>query len=312
MWFRWMVVVVVFLGGCGKREALVMEGEAMGMRWRVQVLGGEEAGIREEVVRVMNGWEMAASLWREDSEIAQVNREPEEKWVKVGERLWKAVALARDVAREADGALDITIGPLVELWGFGPEGGQERPSEQKVQAVLSRCGWRHLEFDDEGCLIRKLTAGVELNVNGVVEGLALEELARGLRAKGYRDFLLEIGGELLAAGRSTTGKPWMVAVQVPGGGAKESFSMMPLSDMSLATSGTYRHLKVEDGKDFSHLIDPVTGRPVTHQLTSVSVMDGDCGRADGFATALLVMGPEKGRVVAERLGLRVIWIEAVK
>ena len=312
MWFRWMVVVVVFLGGCGKREALVMEGEAMGMRWRVQVLGGEEAGIREEVVRVMNGWEMAASLWREDSEIAQVNREPEEKWVKVGERLWKAVALARDVAREADGALDITIGPLVELWGFGPEGGQERPSEQKVQAVLSRCGWRHLEFDDEGCLIRKLTAGVELNVNGVVEGLALEELARGLMEKGYGEFLLELGGELLAVGHSTTGEPWMVAVQVPGGGAKESFSMMPLSDMSLATSGTYRHLKVEDGKDFSHLIDPVTGRPVTHQLTSVSVMDGDCGRADGFATALLVMGPKKGRVVAERLGLRVIWIEAVK
>jgi thiamine biosynthesis lipoprotein len=169
-----------------------------------------------------------------------------------------------------------------------------------------------LEFDEEECLIRKLAEGVELNVNAVVEGLVLDELARGLRAKGYRDFLLEFGGELLAAGRSTTGKPWTVAVQVPGGDAKESFSMMPLSDMSLATSGTYRHLKVEDGKDFSHLIDPVTGRPVAHQLTSVSVMDADCGRADGFATALLVMGPEKGRAVAERLGLRVIWIEAVK
>jgi thiamine biosynthesis lipoprotein len=208
--------------------------------------------------------------------------------------------------------MDITVGPLVEMWGFGSEGGRERPSEQEIQAVLNRCGWRHLEFDDEGCLIRKLTAGVELNVNGVVEGLALEELARGLRAKGYGDFLLELGGELLAAGHSTTGKPWMVAVQVPGGGAKESFSMMPLTDMSLATSGTYRHLKLEDGKDFSHLIDPVTGSPVVHQLTSVSVMDADCGRADGFATALLVLGPEKGRVVAERLGLRVIWIEAVK
>jgi thiamine biosynthesis lipoprotein len=307
-----MVVVAVFLGGCGGGEVLVIEGEAMGMRWRVQVLGGEAAGIREEVVRVMNEWEMAASLWREDSEIAQVNREPEGKWIKLGERLWSAVALAREVARETDGALDITVGPLVEIWGFGSEGGRERPSEQEVQRVLSHCGWRHLEFDDEGCLMRKLTAGVELNVNGVVEGLALEELARGLRVKGYRDFLLEIGGELLAEGRSTTGNPWMVAVQVPGGGAKESFSMMPLSDMCLATSGTYRHLKVEDGKDFSHLIDPVTGRPVAHQLTSVSVMDADCGRADGFATALLVLGPEKGRVVAERLGLRVIWIEAVK
>lgn len=312
MWFRWVVVMAVFLGGCGGREALVMEGEAMGMRWRVQVAGGEAAGTQEEVSRVMSEWEMAASLWREDSEIVQVNREPEGKWIKLGDRLWRAVALARDVAREADGALDITVGPLVELWGFGPEGARERPSEQEVQAVLSRCGWRHLEFDDEGCLIRRLTAGVELNVNGVVEGLVLEELARGLRAKGYGDFLLELGGELLAAGHSPTGKPWMVAVQVPGGGAKESFSMMPLTDMSLATSGTYRHLKVEDGKDFSHLIDPVTGSPVAQQLTSVSVMDADCGRADGFATALLVLGPEKGRVVAERLGLRVIWIEAVK
>lgn len=305
-------MLAVFLGGCGGGEALVIEGESMGMRWRVQVPGGEAAGIRKEVACVMEGWEMAASLWREDSEIAQVNREPEGKWIKLGERLWSAVALAREVARETDGALDITVGPLVEMWGFGPERGRERPLEQEVQRELSHCGWRHLEFDDEGRLIRKLTAGVELNVNGVVEGLVLEELARGLRAKGYRDFLLEFGGELLAAGRSTTGKPWMVAVQVPGGDARESFSMMPLSDMCLATSGTYRHRKVEKGKDFSHLIDPATGRPVAHQLTSVSVMDGDCGRADGFATALLVMGPEKGRVVAERLGLRVIWIEAVK
>jgi len=161
-------------------------------------------------------------------------------------------------------------------------------------------------------MMRKLTVGVEVNVNGVVEGLALAELARGLRAKGYRDFLLELGGELLAEGHSTRGKPWMAAVQVPGGDAEESFSMMPLSGLSLATSGTYRQRIVKDGTELSHLIDPATGRPVTHRLTSVSVVDGDCGRADGFATALLVLGSKKGRAVAERLGLKVIWIEAVE
>lgn len=291
---------------------MVVEGEAMGMTWKVQVAGGEASAIRSEVARVMDEWEMAASLWREDSEIARVNQESEGRWIKLGDRLWSAVALARDIARETEGALDITVGPLVELWGFGSERRRKMPSEQEVQAVMRRCGWRHLEFDDERRRIQKLTAGVELNVNGVVEGLVLEEVARELRAKGHRDFLLEVGGELLAVGRATTGKPWMVSVQVPSGTAQESFSMIPLSNMSLATSGTYRNRKVDNGMEFSHLIDPLTGKPVAHQLTSVSVMDGNCGRADGFATALLVMGANKGRVVAERLGLRVIWIEEVE
>lgn len=310
MWFRWAVASTILLVGCGGKQAVVVEGESMAMRWRIQVVGGNERGLKEEVTRVMGDWELATSLWREDSELTRFNRASEGSWVKLGEKLWSAVAMAREVARETDGFLDITVGPLVELWGFGS--GVRRvtvPTEEEVQGAMRRCGWRQLEFDEEGRSMRKLTAGVEVNVNSVVEGLVLEDLARCLKAMGHRDFMLELGGELVAEGQSGTGKPWMAAVQVPGGAEGESFSMMPLSGFGLATSGTYRHHYMKDGVEISHLIDPTNGHPVKHRLTSVSVFDARCGRADGYATALMVMGHERGREVANRLGLRVIWIE---
>lgn len=309
MWSRWVIVWAVLLCGCETDEVAVLEGEAMGMRWRVQVVGGNPGEIAKAVEGVMRGWEQAASLWRNDSELAAFNREPVGKWVKLDERLWSAVTLAREIAEETDGAFDITIGPLVDLWGFGPERRQSEPSKEEIRSVMQHCGWHQLEFDEAGGQMRKLMPGVVVSLNGVVEGLALEELARKLKSMGYGDFLLELGGEVLAGGHTKDRRPWMLAIQTPGAEQGEAFSMVPLSGLSMATSGTYRHVLVRNGKQQSHLIDPQTGYPVAHHLESVTVVDRNCGRADGFATALMVLGPEKGRVVANRLGLNVVWIE---
>ena len=283
----------------------------MGMTWRVQVPGGDEKVIRAEMETVLERWEQAVSVWREDSELARFNRGPAGEWVAVGEEIAAAVRLSWELAEETEGALDITVGPLVELWGFGRTGRRTTaPSTAEIEQVKQRCGWRYLEWDETRRALRKRRADLELNLNAVVEGLVLEEVRRRLEALGFADFLIELGGELLARGTSADGGPWQVAIQAPTGGSGELFSLMPLMDAALATSGTYRQRVGSLEGGYCHLIDPQTGRPVAHRLASVSVLDEEAGRADGLATALLILGPERGRKVAERLGVRVFWIES--
>jgi FAD:protein FMN transferase len=312
-WRWWLgLVAMVWATGCEQSDPMwqVAEGEAMGMRWKVQARGGSRELLGKELAWRVAQWEAATSHWREDSELMRFNAAPMGEWVGVSDRLWMAVELAWQVAEQTDGALDITLGPLVEVWGFGPQGRHgERPSEAAVEQARQPCGWRHLERDEEGRRLKKRVAGLRLNVAAVVEGLVLEEWAGALRELGVEAFLLELGGELLAVGESPRGGPWLVAVQAPEGGGGESMAMLPLLDAALATSGTYRHQFEEGGRWFSHLLDPRTGRPVAHELVSVTVQHERAALADGYATALLVLGPVKGREVAARLGLRVFWIE---
>jgi thiamine biosynthesis lipoprotein len=312
MWREPFVGLVLLLVACDSGGPTRVSGSAMGMKWQVQVVEGDAAVVRQEAETVFERWEQAVSLWRSDSELVRFNQGPEGQWMKVGDELWSAVHLAWEIAQETEGALDITLGPLVNLWGFGNPGRRTvPPSEAEILEAKGKSGWQHLAMDEAQHALKKLRVDLELNVNAVVEGLVLEELGRRLNERGYSNFLLELGGELLARGHSPSGGPWRVAIQIPSGGADATFSTMPLVNAALATSGTYRQHFEGAEADYSHLIDPQTGRPVGHRLTSVTVLDADCGRADGFATALLILGPERGRLVAERLGLRVFWIETV-
>ncbi len=309
----WLMGVALLISGCDSSEVVRVEGLAMGMSWQAQVVGGEAEQVEAELTQILERWEQAVSLWREDSELVRFNQKEAGVWVAVGEELWAAVSLAREVAEMTEGALDITVGPLVALWGFGPERSRSSPpAEAEIQAVKQRCGWSLLERDASKRSLKKVRADLALNVNAVVEGLVLEEIGQRLEELGYRDFLIELGGELLARGRSPGGRPWVVGIQGPGGAVSELFSTLPLEDAVLATSGTYRHQWLSAGKPYSHLIDPRSGHPVAHALTSVSVVHDNGGYADGLATALLVLGPEQGRAVAERLRLRVFWITAAE
>jgi thiamine biosynthesis lipoprotein len=319
MWSEWgrllIGCVAAVLVGCGGKTSEMgwaeAEGLALGMKWKAQVRGVSGETVQQVMEGLCEHWEIATSHWREDSELMKFNAVPAGQWVEVSESLWAAVSLAKQVADETEGALDITLGPLVEAWGFGKESGVQRVlSEAEVRDLRERCGWGLLEMDATGRRLQKRVAGLQLNVAAVVEGLILDEWAQVLQKLGARDYLLEFGGELLAAGESARGGAWRVAVQTPDALEGEAYTMLPLVNSALATSGTYRHRFEKDGQVYSHLLDPQTGRPVVHDLVSVTVMDPRASRADAWATALLVLGPVKGRKVAERLGLRVIWIES--
>lgn len=301
----------LLLASCGGNRWAEAEGRAMGMSWRIQAAGLDAATLRREAEDCFARWDKAASLWRADSDIVRFNQSPAGHWLAVGDELWRAVMLAREVAEETESALDITLEPLVSLWGFGP-GQQPRdtpPDDKAVAAALEVSRWWQLSIDPAWKRLKKRVPGLRLDVNCVVEGLALDELGDRLKELGCRDFLLELGGELLAAGCNPQGQAWTTAVQSPEGGPDEVIATLALCDEALATSGTYRHRFLADGVAYSHVISPYSGRPINHNLVSVSVAHASCARADAYATALLVLGPKRGRMVADRLGLKVFWVE---
>lgn len=220
------------------------------------------------------------------------------------------VKLARRIANDTEGALDITLAPLIDLWGFGAEGARQvPPTDAEIEKARQHCGWHLLEIREQPSALRKRQPEVRINLSAVAEGWALDQLAKRLESADVQDFLLELGGEVLARGHGPDGRPWLVGLQMPDAATHESMQALRLENASLATSGTYRQHFEHEGKSYPHVLDPRSGRPVKHALRSVSVQQVSAGLADGYATALLVLGPERGRETARKLQLNVLWVE---
>jgi thiamine biosynthesis lipoprotein len=284
----------------------------MGTSWRLLLEDrpADAAALRAAIQTRLDQIEHIFSNWKPDSEVSRFNAANTTDPVSCSADLAAVVSVALDIARETDGALDPTLNPLVDLWGFGPVRHHgDLPGEDEIQCARSRCGWQHLVVTLNPPALKKKVPGLGINLSAVVEGFALREIGHLLDTHGIENWLLEIGGELLAGGAPRPGKAWSAGVQAPGAGQGEVFETLTLRDECLSTSGNYRHLFEKDGVRYSHLIDPRTGKPVVHKLASVSVIHRDPVFADGYATAFMILGREKGGPVAQQLGLRVIWIE---
>jgi FAD:protein FMN transferase len=229
------------------------------------------------------------------------------EWQPVPAELAQMVQEALILAQETGGALDVTLAPLIDLWGYGAlPRPKQPPSAAEVRAIQKHCGWRLLEARAEPPALRKKHAEVRINLSSIAEGWALRELAKVLQQRNVSHYLLELGGELLAKGESATGKPWRVAVQMAEGSAGYVSPALPLEDACLATAGSYRQQYEHEGRRYSHLLDPRTGEPVLHALRSVSVLHASPLLADAYATTLMILGPEEGRRFAEKKDLRVL------
>lgn len=205
------------------------------------------------------------------------------------------------------GAYDVTVGPLVDLWGFGAEepGKLTVPAAAEVAALLPFVGQQNLRL--EGDKVMKLRA-LSLDFSSLAKGYAVDKVAAWLLAQGISRFMVEVGGEIRLSGLSTRGDPWRIAIERPGGTVYSVAAALSLTDTSLATSGDYRNYFEVDGNRYSHLIDPRTGQPVVHDLVSVTVVHPDCIIADAWATALVVLGGESAMAVALEQGLAVYFI----
>ncbi len=286
-----------------------LNGPTMGTTWSVKFTGTPGDGVpalRRSIEAALEQVNADMSTYREDAAISRFNRAEAGRAVTVSDDFARVLNEALTISADTDGAYDVTIGPLVNLWGFGPDPERfEPPPQAEVDAARARVGWQKLALNGD-----QLTqpGGVYLDLSSIAKGFAVDKVAGVMEQAGIRNYLVEIGGELRASGGKPQGQPWRVAVERPIAGVREMDKVIALRDLSIATSGDYRNFFEVDGKVYSHTIDPRTGYPVGHQLGSVTVLHSSCMVADGLATALTVLGPEKGLAFARARELPVLFI----
>jgi FAD:protein FMN transferase len=249
------------------------------------------------------------STYLHDSELSRFNRHQEDTWFEVSAETAAVVAAAQQVSRLTDGAFDVTVGPLVNLWSFGPEPGSARvPAEAEIERERSRVGYQNLEVRQSPPALRKTRPEIYVDLAGIAKGHGTDAVAELLEGHGIAAYMVEVGGEVRTRGKKQDGQPWRLGIEKPVSLMRSVQRVVELSGQSLATSGDYRNYFELDGRHYSHTIDPTTGQPVQHELASVSVITDNCMLADAWATALLVVGPEAAMRLAREHSLDVLLI----
>ena len=292
-------------------SVIVFSGPTMGTRYTVRVVAPPLDDHGREQIQMAIETELALSdrllsTWDADSELSRLNAHDSPEPFPLAAETIGLLEIARQVGELSSGAFDVTVGPLVQAWGFGPGGRPPRaPSAETLVELSSRVGQDLLAVDAGAGTVTKTHPEVACDLSALAPGWAGDRIATALTALGHRSFIVDIGGEVVARGRRIDGTRWRVAVESPGG-ERDKVLVLALENTAVATSGDYRNVYVDEaGTRRSHLIDPRTREPVTHGLASVTVVHAEGVWADALATALLVMGPEPAWALAERLGLAV-------
>jgi FAD:protein FMN transferase len=297
-------------------DDLVIEvrGQTMGTTYMVKVFdppGGMDETFAESVDAELRRVNDQMSTYLKSSEISRFNASNSTDWFDVSAETAAVVEYALEVSRKTNGAFDVTVGPLVNLWNFGPETrNRSVPSESEIATRQKQIGYQHLEVRKNPPAIRKALSEVQVDLSAIAKGHGVDRVVELLSKLGAKDVFVEIGGEVRATG-DKDGSPWMVGIQRPDSELNTLLVRRPLKDAAMATSGDYRNRFEVDGKFFSHTIDPKTGCPVTHDMASVTVIADDCMRADAWATAINVLGPDAGLQAAKDNQLDVLLVSRV-
>lgn len=295
---------------CASPARTHLAGETMGTTWAATLnapgLGPEaRARARTAIEGALDGVNDRMSTWEPDSELSRFNRHASTEPFALSASTLHVLELGRRVSERTGGAFDVTVRPLVALWGFGAGArlpGNE-PAAEELQTRRERVGYRLVELDPDAGTARKLDPAVECDLSAIAKGFGVDEAARALLGLGHANFLLEVGGEVRAQGERPGGGPWRLAIEKPDPDGRAVHAVVPLSNLAMATSGDYRSFYEAGGERRSHIVDPRTGRPVTHGLASVTVVHPDAVLADAWATALAVLGLDAGSALAEAEGI---------
>lgn len=294
--------------------ATVLDGKTMGTFWRVSVIGVDEAkaqALRAKVQAQLDADDRLLSTWKNDSALMRFNHATDTRPWPVSEAMADIVTLSLRIGAKTHGAMDITVGPLVNLWGFGPDKQPvATPDAQAIAAAKARTGLQHLQVINQSGrqFLQKDIPDLFVDLSTVGEGYAADHLARLMEQEGISRYLVSVGGALVSRGMNGEGKPWRVAIQKPTDQENAVQAIVDINGHGISTSGSYRNYYELDGKRISHVIDPQTGQPITHKLVSVTVIAPTALEADGWDTGLMVLGPEKARDVVREQGLAVYMI----
>ena len=307
-----LAVFVLILGGCQRtpqEQVIGFDGLTMGtsfsLRW-VDTRPERVDELRPQVTALLAEINQQMSTYIEDSELSRFNQAPAGTRMEVSPALAEVVGKALQISELSGGAFDVTVGPLVNLWGFGPDGRiMEAPAAEKVADLLERTGYRKLSL--EGNWLAK-QGDQYVDLSAIAKGYGVDRLAALLEQAGIGNYLVEIGGELRASGRKPNGDEWRIAIESPVAGERDVERVISVSDLGIATSGDYRNYFEENGQRFSHTIDPRTGYPIRHKLASVTVLRDSCMEADALATTLTVLGEQAGYAFAVEQGIAAFFI----
>ena len=317
------VVLSTLLGlsiaGCGLDPDPIIEikGPTMGTYYAVKIprppAGLDAQDIRKGVQGVLDAVIAEISTYDPQSELSRLNRNPGVDWLPISSNLLAVLKEGQAVGALSDGAFDITVGPLVNLWGFGPEHKPDAvPSPEFIRAARERVGASLLELRADPPALRKRRGDVYIDLSALGEGEGADRVAAYLESRGLTDYMVAVAGTLRVRGKNSKGEPWGIAIEEPRSDRRAVQRTLPVSDRAISTSGDYRNFFEEGGRRYSHHIDPRTGEPVAQRLASVSVVlpaaPDAARRADGLATALLVMGEEKGAWLAADQGIAAYFI----
>lgn len=314
-YFFLLLLTVSILSSCGGNEdspdtpvpsnrLKTITGEAQGTTYSISYID-DSTDYKAQVDSILDGFDQDISLWIPHSVINRINgvNRRDSIFVFVDSTKYFSVLFdfSRDLWRTTNGAFDPTVYPLVEAWGFGLKH-KEIMNQDKVDSLLQCVGFEDTsidmieEFDGyfyKHTQIYKGNPKVRLDFNAIAQGYSVDIVGDFLREKGIENFMVEIGGEVLCRGLNARDEPWRIAIDKPTDGEREFQAVVQVQDRAIATSGSYRKYYEENGIRYSHTIDPRSGYPVSHSLLSATVMARDCGTADAFATAFMVMGVEE-------------------
>ncbi|MBW8191776.1 FAD:protein FMN transferase [Neiella marina] len=295
-----------------KLEQIEIQGSTMGTYYVVKLVvpdadAVDGEAIKQQIDARLIDLNRSMSTYDPESELSAFNQSDSTEAVVVSNQLGFVLDEAIRLGELSKGALDVTVGPLVNLWGFGPEGRPEKvPTDEDIKQARVRVGLEKIELSGTG--LRKFNDGVYVDLSAIAKGYGVDEVADLVLHLGFANAMIDIGGELRVAGYNQQCQPWRVAIEKPVSTERAVQQVVDVSDIGMATSGDYRNYFEQDGQRFSHTIDPATAKPISHKLVSVTVLHPSSMTADGLATALMVMGDEKGLAWAEAIELPVYMI----
>ncbi len=279
---------------------MALSGRAMGTTWVVKIVPSaatlDRATLTKRIADRLEEIEQRFSTYQADSELSRFNAAAGSDWVSVSPELARLGHEAQAISALTEGAFDVTVDPLVRLWGFGPAGRRNAlPTPAEIAAARERVGWRLLEARLEPPALRRARAGVTADFSSLAKGFASDELGALLAALGAVDYFVQVGGDVKTGGVGPDGGPWKAGIEAPTAGAPAIACVVPLSGHALSTAGDYRNFFIEVGRRYGHIIDPRTGRPAGNELASVAVVHAaSCAQSSALATAIFVMGADAG------------------
>ena len=302
-WKFFFLALMGVLSACGNGDTLEsFGGPTMGSTYSIKYVRhtGLPAPdeVRVKVEQILADIDRQMSTYRSDSDIERFNQLPANHCQKMPAPVLELVRVGEQLAVQSDGSYDLTVEPLLNLWGFGPQArGEKIPTAEALAEARKRVGHQHLRI--EGDRLCK-DAAVEVDFDSIAAGYAVDTIAASLEAMGIHDYLAEATGELKASGKKPDGSPWRIALEEPRDDQQVAERIITVDGYGVSTSGDYRNFFEQGGRRFSHTFDALTGAPVSHTLASVTVIHPSALMADGLSTLLLILGPQRGWDYAEK------------